>query len=117
VIDNHLFPSGALTGRQPPSGFYRFAYASNAGSSTVAGFAIGATGTLTALPGTVLAVNPSGSANLDITISADGKFLYSLNAATGAVGMFAIQSNGTLTNLGTTGGLPASAGLNGIAAN
>lgn len=94
-----------------------FVYASNAGSSTIAGFAIGAAGTLTALPGTVLAVNPSGSANLDITISADGKFLYSLNAATGAVGMFAIQSNGTLTNLGTTGGLPASAGLNGIAAD
>jgi 6-phosphogluconolactonase (cycloisomerase 2 family) len=95
----------------------RFVYASNAGSSTIAGFAIGAGGTLTALPGTVLAVNPSGSANLDITISADGKFLYSLNAASGAVGMFAIHSNGTLTNLGTTGGLPASAGLNGIAAD
>jgi 6-phosphogluconolactonase len=95
----------------------RFVYASNAGSSTIAGFAIGAAGNLTAVPGTVLAVNPAGSANLDITISADGKFLYSLNAATGAVGMFAIQSNGTLTNLGTTGGLPASAGLNGIAAD
>jgi 6-phosphogluconolactonase len=95
----------------------RFVYASNAGSSTIAGFAIGAAGTLTALPGTVLAVNPSGSANLDITVSADGKFLYSLNAATGAVGMFAIQSNGTLTNLGATSGLPAAAGLNGIAAN
>jgi 6-phosphogluconolactonase (cycloisomerase 2 family) len=94
-----------------------FVYASNAGTSTIAGFAVGAAGTLTALPGTVLAVNPSGSANLDITISADGKFLFSLNAATGAVGMFAIQSNGTLTNLGTTGGLPASAGLNGIVAD
>jgi hypothetical protein len=31
--------------------------------------------------------------------------------------MFAIQSNGALTDLGTTGGLPAAAGLNGIAAN
>jgi len=95
----------------------RFVYASNAGSSTMAGFAIGTGGTLTALPGTVLALNPSGSANLDITISADGKFLYSLNAASGAIGMFAIQSNGALANLGTTGGLPASAGFNGIAAD
>jgi len=95
----------------------RFVYASNAGSSTIAGFTIGGGGTLTAIPGTILGVNPSGSANLDITISADGKFLYSLNAATGAVGMFAIQPNGTLTNLGITGGLPASAGLNGIAAD
>jgi 6-phosphogluconolactonase (cycloisomerase 2 family) len=95
----------------------RFVYASNAGSSSIAGFAVGAGGALTALPGTVVGLNPSGSSNLDITISADGRFLYSLNAATGAVGMFAIQPNGTLTNLGTTGGLPASAGLNGIAAD
>lgn len=95
----------------------RFVYASNAGSSSIAGFAIGAGGALAALPGTVVGVNPTGSANIDITVSADGKFLYSLNAATGAVGMFAIQPNGTLTNLGTTGGLPASAGLNGIAAD
>lgn len=95
----------------------RFVYGSNAGSSTIAGFAIGTGGALTALPGTVVGVNPQGSSNLDITVSADGKFLYSLNAATGAVGMFAIQSNGTLTNLDTTGGLPASAGLNGIAAD
>jgi 6-phosphogluconolactonase (cycloisomerase 2 family) len=51
-------------------------------------------------------------------VSSDGKFLFSLNAATGAIGAFAINAtNGTLTNLGTTGGLPASAGLNGIAAN
>lgn len=95
----------------------RLVFAANAGSSTIAGFAIGAGGTLTPLPGTVVGVNPTGSANIDITVSADGKFLYSLNAGSGAIGMFAIQSNGTLTNLGTTGGLPASAGLNGIAAD
>ena len=57
------------------------------------------------------------AANLDIAVSAGGKFLFSLNAARGAVGMFAIQSNGTVTNLGTTVGLPAAGGLNGIAAN
>ena len=94
-----------------------FVYASNAGSSTIAGFAIGTSGTLTSLPGSVVGVNPTGSSNIDITVSADGKFLYSLNAATGAIGMFAIQADGALTNLGTTGSLPASAGLNGIAAN
>ena len=70
------------------------------------------------------AVNPDGSlrpistsSNIDITASADGRFLYSLNAATGAIGMFAIQSDGALTKLGTIRGLPASAGLNCIAAN
>jgi 6-phosphogluconolactonase len=96
----------------------RFVYASNAGSASVSGFAIGSDGTLTPLPGTVLALNPTGSANIDITVSSDGKFLYSLNAGTGTVGMFAIQStNGTLADLGTTGGLSAASGLNGIAAN
>jgi len=51
-------------------------------------------------------------------VSADGAYLYSLNAGSGAIGIFAIRSSdGSLTNLGTVGGLPASAGLNGIAAN
>jgi 6-phosphogluconolactonase (cycloisomerase 2 family) len=96
----------------------RFVYASNAGSSSIAGFAIESTGGLSPLPGTVLGVNPSGSSNLDIAVSADGQFLYSLNAGNGTIGMFAIRSaDGTLTNLGVVGGLPAGAGLNGIAAN
>jgi 6-phosphogluconolactonase len=96
----------------------RFVYVSNAGSGSISGFAIGGGGALTPLPGTILAFNPAGSANIDLTVSADGKFLYTLNAHSGAVGAFAIHSNtGSLTALGTTGGLPAAAGLNGIAAN
>jgi 6-phosphogluconolactonase len=96
----------------------RFVYVSNAGSASVSGFAIGSGGTLTPIPGTVLALNPTGSANIDITVSSDGKFLYTLNAGTGSVGMFAIQpTSGTLTDLGTAGSLPAAGGLNGIAAN
>jgi 6-phosphogluconolactonase (cycloisomerase 2 family) len=65
----------------------------------------------------VVGTNPPGSANLDIAVSADGHFLYSLNAASGAVGVFAINSDGSLVSLGVRGGLPAAAGLNGIAAN
>jgi 6-phosphogluconolactonase (cycloisomerase 2 family) len=96
----------------------RFVYASNAGTSSISGFAIGARGALTPVPGTVVGTNPAGSANLDIAVSADGDYLYSLNAASGAIGIFAIrQTDGTLTSLGTLGGLPAGAGLNGIAAN
>ena len=96
----------------------RFVYTSNAGTSSISGFEIGARGALTPLPGTVVGVNASGSANLDIAVSADGAYLYSLNAASGAIGIFAIRAtDGTLTNLGTLGGLPANAGLNGIAAN
>ncbi len=96
----------------------RFVYASNSGSASISGFQIGAGGVLLPLPGTVVGLNPSGSTNLDITISADGAYLYSLNAASGAIGMFAIRpADGSLTNLGVVGGLPAGAGLNGIAAN
>lgn len=95
----------------------RFVYTSNAGTSSIAGFEIGAHGALRAIGSTIVGVNPSGSANLDITISADGRFLYSLNAASGAVGMFSIARDGSLVNLGVRGGLPAAAGLNGIAAN
>ena len=96
----------------------RFVYTSNAGSASISGFAIGNDGALTPIPGTVVGINPAGSSNIDIAASADGKFLYSLNAGSGSVGIFAIQpANGTLTNLGTVGGLPAAAGLNGIAAN
>lgn len=95
----------------------RFVYASNAGSSTISGFAIGANGVLSPLPGTVVGTNPAGSGNLDIAISANGKFLYSLNSAGGTLGQFGINPDGTLTNLGTVSGLPAGSSLNGIAAN
>jgi len=95
----------------------RFVYTSNAGTGSIAGFEIGAGGALRPIGSTIVGVNPAGSVNLDITISADGRFLYSLNAGTGAIGMFSIVSDGSLVNLGALGGLPAAAGLNGIAAN
>ena len=95
-----------------------FVYTSNSGSSSISGFAVSNSGALTPIPGTVVGINPSGATNLDIAVSADGKFLYSLNAGNGSIGVFGIQPvSGTLTNLGTLGGLPAAAGLNGIAAN
>ena len=94
----------------------RIVYTSNAGSSTLSGFTIGRNGALTAIGGTVVASNPSGSTNLDVAASADGKFVYTLNSGAGAVGKFAVQSDGSLLSLGQVDGLPASAGLNGIAA-
>lgn len=98
-----------------PSG--RFVYTSNAGTASISGFQIAPGGVLTPIGSTVVGLNPSGSANLDITVSADGGYLYSLNAASGAIGIFQIERDGQLTNFGTLGGLPAGAGLNGIAAN
>jgi 6-phosphogluconolactonase (cycloisomerase 2 family) len=95
----------------------RFVYASNAGTSSISGFEIAKNGALTPLPGTVVGINPQGSTNLDIAVSADGAYLYSLNARSGAIGIFQIETDGRLTNFGTLEGLPAAAGLNGIAAN
>jgi len=93
-----------------------FVYTSNAGSSTISGFAISATGALTPLAGTVAGTNPTGSTNLDIAISSDGEFLYTLDSGTGSISIFGINQDGGLTNLGDVGGLSAAAGFNGIAA-
>jgi len=93
-----------------------FVYTSNAGSSTISGFAISAAGALTPLAGTVVGTNPTGSTNLDIAISSDGEFLYTLDSGTGSISIFGINQDGSLTNLGDAGGLSAAAGFNGIAA-
>jgi 6-phosphogluconolactonase len=96
----------------------KWVYASNSATSTLSGYAIGATGSLTPLGSTVLAGNPAGSVNLDVVATPDGKYLYTLNSAGGSIGVFAVNArNGDLTSLGTQGNLPKSAGLNGIAAN
>jgi 6-phosphogluconolactonase (cycloisomerase 2 family) len=91
-------------------------YVSNAGSSNIAGFTIGTSGTLAPIAGTIVGSNPDGSTNLDIAISGDGKFLYSLNGEVGTVGVFAVRPDGTLEEVTQIPGLPAAAGFNGIAA-
>lgn len=93
-----------------------FVYTSNAGSSTISGFAIANTGALTALSGTIVGTNPEGSTNLDIAVSSDGKFIYTLNSVAGAIGVFAVQKDGTLLNVGFASGVSPLSGFNGIAA-
>jgi 6-phosphogluconolactonase len=95
----------------------RFVYTGNSGSSNVSGYAIGSNGALSALTGTVVGSLPAGSTNIDMVVSADGKFLYTLNTGNGTVGIFAIQKDGTLVSAGSTEGLDAKSGLQGIAAN
>jgi 6-phosphogluconolactonase len=108
---------GAATCWQATTPDGRFVYTANSGTSTISGFSIGANGSLTPLPGTIQGTNPSGAANIDITISSNGKFLYTLDTGNGTIGMFAIHNNGTLTSLGTVDGIVAAGGFNGIAAN
>jgi 6-phosphogluconolactonase (cycloisomerase 2 family) len=94
----------------------RFVYTSNAATSTISGFEISRYGSLTPLPGTVVASNPAGSVNLDITIAAHGKYLYTLDTGTGSLSIFLIERDGSLESLGIVDDLPVAAGLNGIAA-
>jgi 6-phosphogluconolactonase len=94
----------------------KFVYVDNAGTSSVAGFSIGANGALTPIAGTILATEPAGAANLDMSISGDGNTLFTLNSALGTVSAYSINSDGTLTLLGNIDNLPKSVGFNGIAA-
>jgi 6-phosphogluconolactonase (cycloisomerase 2 family) len=94
----------------------RIVYAISAGTSNIAGYTISHTGALTPIGATIVGNNPDGSTNLDTAITRNGKFVYTLNAGTGAIGTFSVQSDGTLLSLGQVTGLPASAGLNGLAA-
>ncbi len=94
----------------------KYVYADNSATATVAGFSIGANGTLAPIAGTILSSNPSGTTNLDLAVSSDGKFVYTLNSGTGSVGIYSINTDGSLTNLGDIDGLPKTVGFNGIAA-
>jgi 6-phosphogluconolactonase (cycloisomerase 2 family) len=94
----------------------RFVYTNNAGSFTISGFGVNNNGTLTPLPNTLQASNPTGAGNIDLAISSDGKFLYILNTRIGTIGIFAINKEGSLTALGSIGGVLANHGFNGIAA-
>ena len=98
-----------------PNGLW--VYVSNAASSTISGFHIGKNGSLTPIGATVLGINPSGSGNLDIAVTADSQFLYSLNSGNGTIGVFQIeQEGGALVNLSEDPVISAKAGFNGIAA-
>jgi 6-phosphogluconolactonase len=121
--DGTLFP---VTGSVPtlgnatcwialtPNG--QFAFTSNTLSSSISGFAIGGSGTVTALPGTVVASLPTGSNNLDIAVSDDAKFVYTMNTGAGTIGIFAVQPNGSLKVIGFASGLSAHSGFEGLAA-
>jgi hypothetical protein len=91
-------------------------YVDNAGTFTVAGFSVAASGALTPVANTILSTLPDGVANLDMTISGDGKYLFNLLSGSGAIGVYTISPDGTLNQLGDIDGLPKTAGFNGIAA-
>jgi len=91
-----------------------YVYVSNTGSSTLGAYTWTRTGHLELVAGAAAA---TGGAPIDLTFANGGGFLYSLDAASGSVSGFAISPNdGSLELVETQGGLPAFAGLQGIAA-
>jgi 6-phosphogluconolactonase len=94
------------------------AYTANAGSATLTGFAVGATGALTRLdPTGVSAALGAGAQPLDLDMSRDGRFLYVFENGTGAIAGFAVSSDGALQPLGDVSqGLAARSGYMGLAA-
>lgn len=94
----------------------RWVYVDNSATATVAGFSVGADGTLTPIAGTIVGTNPSGTINLDIAVSSDGKYVFTINSGEGSVSIYSINADGTLTSLGKIEGLPKTVGFNGIAA-
>lgn len=116
VVTNALPTAGQATCWDVIGRFGRSVYTANAANSTLSGFNIEHNGALTPIGDAVVGQNPAGSANIDIAASDDGRYLYTLNGATGTIGMFAVQEDGSLVNLGLQDGLPAKAGINGIAA-
>lgn len=116
VVTSELATDGAATCWDVITSGGRYVFTANAGSSNLSGFGIGRDGALSPLGNTIVASNPAGSTNLDTATSADGRFLYTLNAGSGAIGVFAIDRDGSLRSMAPVDGLPASAGLNGMAA-
>lgn len=91
-----------------------FAYVSNTGSDTLSQFAYTRTGMLTLVDQVAAA---AGDAPIDMTLANGGGFLYSLDAGSGQISGFVVDGvSGELAHVETQGGLPARAGLQGIAA-
>ena len=95
----------------------RFAYAANAGTGTISGYAVGAQGTLQLLDASgITGSTGAGSTPLDLDLSRDNRFLYVLESGAGRIGAFAVSANGSLTSLAGIGGIAASHGFQGLAA-
>lgn len=89
----------------------KFAYSTNAGSSSVSAYRVGTDGSLSLIDGAAGITGTSGSP-IDAGVSNNGQYLYVLNGRTHNLAAFAIQADGTLTSIGTFEGLPAgSAGI------
>jgi len=94
-----------------------YAYVSNTGSNTLSRVGYSRTGGLMAAEIAVDVSLTGGAAPIDMTLAGAGAFLYTLDGASGTISGFAVDpENGELAHVETQDGLPAMAGIQGIAA-
>jgi 6-phosphogluconolactonase len=86
----------------------RHTYATNTGSNSISGYAIGADGSLTLLDADGRTAD-TGAGPIDAALSRGSRFLYTLNDGAHEIQGFAVNSDGSLDPLGALGGLPAGA--------
>jgi 6-phosphogluconolactonase (cycloisomerase 2 family) len=92
----------------------RFAYATNAGSGTITGFAISGNSDLTHLDEDGVTAGEAGRAPVDAAISYHNRFLYVLNSGIDRINGYTIEDDGSLTSLPDPVEVPD--GSNGLAA-
>lgn len=92
----------------------RFAYTSNAGSSSLSAFAVARSGALTLVRG-VAAVTGTGTGALDAAVTPDGEQLHVFASRGLQIVSYEVGEDGSLSLLGSVGGMPA--GSAGLAAN
>ena len=91
----------------------RFAYAANAGSASISGYAVAPQGQLTLLDADGVTATTGAGPN-ELAVSRNSQFLYALNNGAHTITGYAVNANGSLTSVGAaTPGLPA--GSNGLA--
>lgn len=91
----------------------RIAYTSNTGSGSISSYMISRDGMLSLLDPTA-GLTGTGSAPIDMALSAASRFLYARDGVNNVLDGFAVARDGSLTPIGTTGGVPA--GAQGVAA-
>lgn len=93
----------------------RYAFTTNAGSSSISAFRSGRDGSLRLTdPDGVAGSTGAGSAPIDMALSSGGDYLYALSAANGTIAAFRVIANHRLVSVPGASGLPT--GLDGLAA-
>jgi 6-phosphogluconolactonase (cycloisomerase 2 family) len=90
-----------------------YAYTTNTASGNISSYLISKGGFLNLLSA-IAANNGTGTAPIDMALSADSHFLYVREATKGKIDGFRIESDGSLTPVGSASGVPA--GAQGVAA-